>query len=226
VKEERNVRCAHRRLAIVDRRLSPAGDQPMISPSGRYVIVYNGELYNHLDLRRELDAAGTRVDWRGHSDTETLLAAIEAWGVGGALERSIGMFAFALWDRQERQLILARDRLGEKPLYYGWQGEGEQAVFLFGSELKALAAHPAFRGEIDRDALALHMRHNCMPAPYSIYRASRSCMPGTFLATRPGQREPEPVIRLLVRRRRARRRGDRIRQLSPRRVSTSWRSCC
>jgi asparagine synthase (glutamine-hydrolysing) len=173
--DQSRIALAHRRLAIVE--LSAAGDQPMISPSGRYVIIYNGELYNHLDLRRDLESGGTRVDWRGHSDTQSLLAAVDVWGVRGALERSAGMFAFALWDRQERQLVLARDRLGEKPLYYGRQGEGEQAVFLFGSELKALAAHPSFQGEINRDALALHMRHNCIPAPYSIYRGIKKLMP-------------------------------------------------
>jgi asparagine synthase (glutamine-hydrolysing) len=186
--DQSRIALAHRRLAIVE--LSAAGDQPMISPSGRYVIIYNGELYNHLDLRRDLESGGTRVDWRGHSDTQSLLAAVDVWGVRGALERSAGMFAFALWDRQERQLVLARDRLGEKPLYYGRQGEGEQAVFLFGSELKALAAHPSFQGEINRDALALHMRHNCIPAPYSIYRGIKKLMPGQLATIRPSQREP------------------------------------
>jgi asparagine synthase (glutamine-hydrolysing) len=185
--EPSRVALAHRRLAIVD--LSPAGEQPMHSPSGRFVIIFNGEIYNHLDLRRELEEAGHRFEWRGHSDTETLLAAFDTWGVTAALERAIGMFAFAMWDRQERQLVLARDRLGEKPLYYGWQGEGEQAVFLFGSELKALAAHPSFQGEINRDALALHMRHNCIPAPYSIYDGIKKLMPGQLARIRAGQRE-------------------------------------
>src|SRR5919112_1815338 len=126
---EHKVALGHRRLAILD--LSPAGEQPMTSPGGRYVTVYNGEIYNHLELRERL--AGP---WRGHSDTETLLAAIEAWGVGKALAECAGMFALALWDRQERTLILARDRLGEKPLYYGWQGSGADFAFLFGSETK------------------------------------------------------------------------------------------
>jgi asparagine synthase (glutamine-hydrolysing) len=183
------VAFAHRRLAIVD--LSAAGDQPMESSSGRYVTIYNGEIYNHLDLRRQLQEDGYGFDWRGHSDTETLLAAIEAWGVRGALERSIGMFALALWDRRERALILARDRLGEKPLYYGWQGQGQGAAFLFGSELKAFRSHPAFEGEIDRDSLTLLMRYGYIPAPHSIYRGIAKLMPGCFATLRAGRREPE-----------------------------------
>src|SRR5438309_999834 len=133
---------SHRRLSVLD--LSPAGHQPMVSASGRYVIVFNGEIYNHLDLRRQL---GDRT-WRGHSDTETLLAGFEIWGIEQTLQRAVGMFAIALWDRDTRTLTLARDRLGEKPLYYGRQG----GVFLFGSELKALKQHPAFAGEVDREA--------------------------------------------------------------------------
>jgi asparagine synthase (glutamine-hydrolysing) len=183
------VAFAHRRLAIVD--LSAAGDQPMESCSGRYVTIYNGEIYNHLDLRRQLEEEGFGCDWRGHSDTETLLAAIDAWGVRGALERSIGMFALALWDRRDRALILARDRLGEKPLYYGWQGEGQGAAFLFGSELKALRPHPAFEGEVDRNSLTLLMRHGYIPAPHSIYRGIAKLMPGCFATLHAGRREPE-----------------------------------
>jgi asparagine synthase (glutamine-hydrolysing) len=186
---EAGLAFAHRRLAIVD--LSAAGDQPMESASGRYVTIYNGEIYNHLDLRRQLQEDGHGVNWRGHSDTETLLAAIDAWGVRGALDRSIGMFALALWDRRERALILARDRLGEKPLYYGWQGQGQGAAFLFGSELKAFRPHPAFEGEIDRDALTLLMRHGYIPAPHSIYRGIAKLMPGCFATLRAGRREPE-----------------------------------
>ncbi|HEU0134408.1 MAG TPA: hypothetical protein VFR28_06265 [Allosphingosinicella sp.] len=161
IEAEHRVALGHRRLAILD--LSPAGEQPMTSPSGRYVTVYNGEIYNHLELRERLSGP-----WRGHSDTETLLAAIEAWGVQKALGECAGMFALAIWDRQERALILARDRLGEKPLYYGWQGKGPDSAFLFGSELKALARHPAFRREIDRQALSLFTRFNYVPAPHSI----------------------------------------------------------
>lgn len=174
--EHAGLALAHRRLSIVD--LSPSGHQPMISFSGRYVIVFNGEIYNHTDLRQALtDGMDAPARWRGHSDTETLLAAFEIWGVEDTLRRAVGMFAIALWDREERSLVLARDRMGEKPLYYGWQGE----VFLFGSELKALKAHRAFKGEINRDALTLFLRHNCIPAPYSVYQGIRKLLPGTCL---------------------------------------------
>jgi asparagine synthase (glutamine-hydrolysing) len=173
------VGLAHRRLSIVD--LSPAGHQPMQTASGRYVVVYNGEIYNHEELRRELDAAGHAPSWRGHSDTETILAGFDAWGIEPTLHRCVGMFAFALWDRQERTLTLARDRLGEKPLYYGWQGEGRAASLVFGSELKALKQHPQFRGVINRDAITLLMRHNYIPAPYSIYRDIFKLPPGCLL---------------------------------------------
>lgn len=166
------IALAHRRLAILD--LSPAGHQPMMSHSGRYVIVFNGEIYNHLELRESLMG----IVWRGHSDTETLLAVIEARGVAQALNMSVGMFAFALWDRQRRILTLVRDRMGEKPLYYGWQGDS----FLFGSELKALRAHPDFCGEIDRDALTLFLRHNYIPAPRSIYLGIGKLPPGCSLS--------------------------------------------
>jgi asparagine synthase (glutamine-hydrolysing) len=186
--DEAGIGFAHNRLAIVD--LSPAGDQPMASPSGRYVIAYNGEIYNHMALRRELEVDGYVPGWGGHSDTETLLAAIDRWGVAGALGRSIGMFAFALWDKAERRLILARDRLGEKPLYYGWQRSGGKAAFLFGSELKALRRHPAFEGEIDRQALTAFLRLNYVPAPLSIYRGIAKLAPGSILTLAAGADEP------------------------------------
>ena len=185
---EQRVALGHNRLAILD--LSPAGEQPMASPSGRFVIVYNGEVYNHLELRRRLEEEGAAPGWRGHSDTETLLAAFEAWGVRATLQRSVGMFAFALWDRQARRLTLARDRLGEKPLYYGWQGSGRERVFLFGSELKALASHPAFTREVDRGALTLFMRHLYVPAPHCIYVGMAKLLPGALLTLEPGQDEP------------------------------------
>lgn len=164
------VGLAFARLAILD--LSSAGHQPMISPGGRYAIAYNGEIYNHLDLRRELT-----VRWRGTSDTETLLAGFDSHGIEATIKKTVGMFAFAVWDRQERALTLGRDRLGEKPLYYGWQGD----AFLFGSELKALRAHSAFVADVDRDALAAYMRYGYVPAPLSIYRGIQKLLPGTLL---------------------------------------------
>ena len=176
------IALAHRRLSILD--LSPAGHQPMFSPCGRYVLIYNGEIYNHQDLRMDLQAEGGAFDWRGHSDTETLLAALRHWGIQEALERVNGMFAFALWDAEERQLFLARDRMGEKPLYYGRSND----TFLFGSELKALAAHPDWQGEINRDALALYMRHNAVPAPWSIYLQIAKLSPAHYVVIGEGGR--------------------------------------
>lgn len=174
------VALGHRRLAIID--VSAAGHQPMQSPGGRYVLVFNGEIYNHLLLRRELDGNMHPTPWRGGSDTETLLAGFEQWGIRATVERAVGMFALAVWDRQARSLTLARDRIGEKPLYYGWQGQGEEKAFLFGSELKALRAHPAFDDVIDRDALCLQMRHGYIAAPYSIYKNVFKLPPGCLLS--------------------------------------------
>ncbi len=154
---------SHRRLSIVD--LSPEGHQPMASADGRWVIAFNGEIYNHRVLRAELQALGHA--FRGHSDTEVLLAAIVQWGVQATLERGNGMLAFAAWDRHERTLWLARDRVGKKPLYYGWATDG---TLLFGSELSALRAHPSLRTEVNPDALALLLRLDYIPAPYSILR--------------------------------------------------------
>lgn len=175
------IALAHRRLAILD--LSPDGAQPMRSESGRYVVSFNGEIYNFADLRKELARAGH--GFRGRSDTEVLLAAVEEWGFTRALSRFNGMFAIALWDREERQLHLARDRMGEKPLYYGWYGR----TFLFGSEIKALRAHPSFAGDLDRNALGLLMRHGYIPGPYSIHRGLSKLVPGgslTVSARAPG----------------------------------------
>lgn len=165
----------HRRLAIVD--LSAQGHQPMLSATGRYVLSYNGEVYNFQQIRKELEEDGLAPIWKGHSDTEVLLAAIEAWGVQETLLQMTGMFAFSLWDREKRVLTLARDRIGEKPLYFGWQGD----AFLFGSELKAFKSHPAFKGEIDRNVLTLFLRYNYIPAPFSIYKDVQKLEPGTFL---------------------------------------------
>jgi asparagine synthase (glutamine-hydrolysing) len=181
------VALGHRRLAILD--LTPAGAQPMQSACGRYVIAFNGEVYNFAALRDALERTDVALAWRGHSDTEVMLAAIAAWGLEAALKQFVGMFAFALWDRETRTLSLARDRLGEKPLYYGWQG----ATLLFGSELKALKAHPAFRADIDRDALTLFLRHNAIPAPYSIYQGIRKLPPGTYLQLRAGHTDVQPL---------------------------------
>jgi asparagine synthase (glutamine-hydrolysing) len=165
------IALGHRRLSIVD--LSAAGSQPMHSTCGRYVIAFNGEIYNHNTLRASLSGP-----WKGHSDTETLLAAFATWGLEATLARCVGMFAIALWDRRDRRLHLMRDRMGEKPLYYGWS----QGHFLFGSELKALRRHPAFDNQIDRDALCLYFRHNYIPAPYSIYQNMFKLEPGCMLS--------------------------------------------
>lgn len=177
--DDAGIALGHRRLAIID--LSPAGDQPMRSASGRYVLVYNGEIYNFPDLRRELEAAGHR--FRGHSDTEVLVEGIARWGTETTLRRLNGIFAFALWDREARTLTLARDPLGVKPLYWGRFG----GLFLFGSELRALRAHPGWRPEISRDALAQLMRHNYIGAPNSIYCGVEKLSPGSVLTVRAGQ---------------------------------------
>jgi len=156
------VSLGHRRLAIQD--LSSEGHQPMQSADGRYILAYNGEIYNFHDIKSELERAGHT--FRGHSDTEIMLAAFCEYGIRPAIEKFVGMFAFALWDCQERTLYLARDRAGEKPLYYGWN----RGIFLFGSELKALCAFPHFRSDVDPQTLALYMRYSYIPAPHSIYK--------------------------------------------------------
>ncbi len=168
-----NVGLVHRRLSILD--VSNAGAQPMLSSCKRFCLVFNGEIYNHVALRERLERDGTAPTWRGRSDTETLLAAIAAWGLQRTLEASVGMFALALWDGLTKEISLARDRLGEKPLYYGWFNGG----LIFASELKALEVIPGFQGEIDRSALALFMRHNYVPAPFSIYSGISKLTPGT-----------------------------------------------
>ncbi|XYJ11583.1 asparagine synthase (glutamine-hydrolyzing) [Telluria sp. B2] len=191
---DNGIALGHRRLAIMD--LSPAGHQPMASSSGRYVIAFNGEIYNHLDLRAELEGTGCRTllalanTWRGHSDTETLLAGFNAWGIEATVKKCVGMFAFAVWDKQTHVLTLGRDRLGEKPLYYGWQGQGEDATFLFGSELKALKAHPAFVAEVDRGALCLLLRNGYIPAPHSIYQGIYKLQPGCLITLSLADRTP------------------------------------
>ncbi len=178
------VGLVHRRLSIVD--LSAAGHQPMTSAGGRYVMVFNGEIYNHLDLRARLGDAAPA--WRGHADTETMLAGFEAWGLEETVRLCTGMFALAVWDRERRELTLARDRFGEKPLYYGWQG----GTLLFGSELKALRAHPAFAAPVNRDALCLLMRHNAISAPHSIHQGVFKLVPGSLLTLSTSRRDAEP----------------------------------
>ena len=173
-----------RRLAVID--LTPAGHQPMLSHGGRFVIVFNGEIYNHLELRAELERCGRAPAWTGRSDTEVLLAAAETWGVAEALRRTKGMFAFALWDRRDRTLTLARDRMGEKPLYFGWQGTGAARSLLFGSDLAALRRHPAFVPTVDAQAIGLLLRYLYIPEPYSAYQGIRKVMPGAFLTIEPG----------------------------------------
>ena len=177
VDEQYGVALGHRRLSILD--LSPAGHQPMESACERFVIVFNGEIYNHRDLRTNLEKSNQQPigGWRGHSDTETLLACFAVWGIDKTLQSTVGMFALALWDKHEKMLTLARDRVGEKPLYYGWQ----KGAFLFGSELKALRAHPAFSGEMDWLAASTFLRLNYIPAPSSIYQGIFKLVPGTFL---------------------------------------------
>src|SRR5688572_2523454 len=186
---EAGVALGHRRLAILD--LTQEGHQPMHSQDGRYVLVFNGEIYNFQALRGELEQRGHR--FRGHGDTEVMLAAFCEWGFRPALDRFIGMFAFALWDRQTSRLHLARDRAGEKPLYYGWAGK----ALIFGSELKALRAHPHWRADVDREALALLIRYGYVPAPNCIYESTYKLPPGCALTLGlPGIRSreiPQPV---------------------------------
>ncbi len=184
VDEAAGIALAHRRLSIID--LSAAGRQPMVSRAGRYVLVWNGELYNFRDLRGRLESNGAQ--FRGHSDTEVMLAAIEAWGLERALVRANGMFAFAVWDREDRRLRLARDRVGEKPLYYASTG----STFLFGSELRALREHPSCPSGVDRDALTALLRYGYIPEPWSILRGVRKLPPGTFLEVDPNDRSLRP----------------------------------
>ena len=188
---EDNVGFGHRRLAIVD--LTPAGHQPMFSSDGRFVLTFNGEIYNHTDMRAELEERGAVPEggWRGHSDTETFLQGIVTWGLAETLCRSAGMFAFALWDRRGQTLSLVRDRFGEKPLYYGWAGRD----LVFGSELKALRSHPAFDAPIDRRALKLLAARTYIPAPLSIYQGVFKLPPAailTFTADAASQPLAEP----------------------------------
>jgi len=168
------VAMAHRRLSIID--LTHNGHQPMISHSGRFVIVFNGEIYNHLSMREKV-----KCNWRGGSDTETILEYISRYGLPHALREAIGMFSFALWDQLEKKLTLARDRIGEKPMYYGWIGLGDSKSFVFASELKAFAGYPGFDALIDRDSVAQFFRMNYIPAPKTIYEKIQKLLPGNIL---------------------------------------------
>ena len=181
VDADAGVALGHRRLAVIE--LGPGGAQPMVSSGGRWVVAYNGEVYNHVEIRHRLECSGTR--FRGGSDTEVLVAAVERWGVDKALDACEGMFAAALWDRRDRHLHLVRDRFGEKPLYYGWVG----TLFTFASELKAMCTLPGFAPELDRRAVAGYLRHNCIPAPDTIYRGVRKLLPG-HLVTLTGASTP------------------------------------
>ena len=187
-----SIALGHRRLAIVD--VSSSGHQPMTSASSRYVIALNGEVYNHSELRNELDLINPNSQWNGHSDTETLLAGIEAWGIEKTLSKAVGMFAIALWDKKNHTLNLIRDRFGEKPLYYGWINTGSAKVFAFGSELKALRAYPSFQNAISRDALKQFFKYMYVPAPYSIFEGIYKLEPGCILSMKkPPKTEPTNV---------------------------------
>ena len=186
--QQHGIALGHRRLSILD--LSPEGHQPMASQNGRFVIVFNGEVYNFQEIRSELEALG-HSGWRGHSDTEVMLAAFAQWGVHEATKRFNGMFAFAVWDRDEKKLTLGRDRLGEKPLYYGWADDG---TLLFGSELKTFKPHPSFKAEINRDAIAGLLRLNYIADPHSIYQGVKKLPPASLLTWDGSSARPEPVL--------------------------------
>ena len=194
-----HIALGHQRLSVID--LSQEGHQPMHSACGRYIIVFNGEIYNHKTLRKELENefASSHLPrsrgvagWCGQSDTETLLTAISCWGIEATLKRVVGMFAIAVWDRSDRRLCLVRDRMGEKPLYYGWCN----GRFVFGSELKAVCRYPGFSNEIDRDSLTLYLRHNYVPAPYSIYKNILKLEPGCLLSLKLEDTASRPSLKL------------------------------
>ena len=184
INEESGIAFGHQRLSIID--LSPAGHQPMVSPCGRFTTVFNGEIYNHLQLRDKLNTSANKQSWKGHSDTETLVTAFSQWGIEKTLQQLVGMFAIAVWDFKEKRLFLIRDRFGEKPLYYGWSN----GVFLFGSELKALQKYKRFSNQIDRGALSLYMKYMYVPTPYSIFRDIYKLEPGCILQIDKGTKPP------------------------------------
>ncbi len=175
INEESGIAFGHQRLSIVD--LSSVGHQPMMSPCGRFSVIFNGEIYNHLQLRDKLNASAYKQSWKGHSDTETLVSAFSQWGIEKTLIQLVGMFAIAVWDTRIKKLYLIRDRFGEKPLYYGWSNN----TFLFGSELKALRSYKGFNNEIDRNVLSLYMQYMYVPSPYSIFKDVYKLDPGCIL---------------------------------------------
>jgi asparagine synthase (glutamine-hydrolysing) len=185
----KGVNLGHKRLSIVD--LSQTGHQPMHSISKRYVVVFNGEIYNHMKLRQNLVKENKSSNWVGTSDTETLLAGFDAWGIEKTITNCIGMFSLAIWDKANKTLNLIVDRIGEKPMYYGWQGVGKTKTFLFGSELKALKEHPAFEKNINRDSLSLLMRHSYISHPNSIWKGIHKLEPGTILTISLNSSEPK-----------------------------------
>lgn len=189
---EAGIALGHARLSVIE--LSQNGAQPMASSSGRFILVFNGEIYNHLELREALLSRFSKENYRGHSDTETLLAGFECWGVRETLSKAVGMFSFALWDRQDRRLSLGRDRFGEKPLFFGWQGEGPEASLLFGSEIKALHAHPAFERRLDRDSAIRYFERHCVPGTASIFEGINKIEPGSVLTFDTRSREATKQI--------------------------------
>ena len=191
--EETGIGLAHQRLSIID--TSDAGHQPMDSSSGNFRIVFNGEVYNHIEIRKEIESIAN-VNWKSTSDTETILEAFEIWGIENAINKFVGMFAIAVWSHKEHSLYLIRDRLGEKPLYYGWQND----VFLFGSELKSLYAHPSFENKLSRKNIALFMRYSYVPDPYSIFENTYKLPPASLIKLKLGSEDqmnrslPDPVF--------------------------------
>lgn len=206
IDEAAGIGFGHRRLSVLD--LTAAGAQPMQSDCGRLVVTFNGEIYNHLDIRKELEAVGSAPNWKGHSDTETVLYAIRFWGIHEALRRFNGMFAFALWDARDQTLTLCRDRFGEKPVFYGWIGSD----LAFASELKAFAAHRDFRPTLDKSALTAFIRYSYVPAPWTIWKGIKKLNPGSLVtfscATRPGEL-PAPEMYWSMRQCMLERQGDR-----------------
>lgn len=190
---EKPIAFGHRRLSIID--ISASGHQPMLSKNKQYAIVLNGEIYNHIKLRKELDTLNPNFHWNGHSDTETLLAGFEQWGITETLDKIVGMFSMALWDCKSKTLHLIRDRFGEKPLYFGWINVGNKKVFAFGSELKALRAYPGFQNNISREALKQYFKYMYVPAPYSIFEGIYKLEPGCILSMQsPPQKEPTDLF--------------------------------